>query len=174
MPKSIEKQLAADDADRISDALTTGDLTASMLSKDGNTAIHEACRHGSVKCLDICIANGFSLDVARGADGGTPLMYTAQNGHAACMQRLLAAGAAVNLQQAEGTTALHYSSRWNHVECVDLLLANKVSINAARNDGITALMISARHGNPAVVDRLIGAKADPKLRSKEHLAALRS
>ena len=77
-------------------------------------------------------------------------MLAAQNGHAACLQRLLDAGAAVNQQQAEGSAALHYATRHGQAACLAALLqARRVDVNIARADGLTSCMIASYEGQQA-------------------------
>ena len=174
MPRNIENSLIKDDLAALQKALEQGTLDGESVTKEGNSAMHLVCRHGARSCLDALLEAGVGdVDARRPSDGGTPLMYASQNGHLPCAERLLRAGAAVNLQQVERTAALHYAARHGHEAIVSLLLAVKgVDVNAQRVDGVTPLMVAAFNDHTPIVDALLRAKADAACRSNEDLAAL--
>ena len=82
LSKAVEQSLVLDDVAAIS-ALGVSAL------KHG---LHVACKHGATACADLLVARGFPVDEAR-ADGVTPMMLAAQNGHEGCMRTLLRAKA---------------------------------------------------------------------------------
>jgi ankyrin repeat protein len=174
LKKALEGSIATDDVAAVQRALEQGVLTGDSRTEDGNAALHVACRHGAKACLDLFLAENVNdVDVRRGSDGGTPLMYTAQNGHAACAERLLRAGAAVNEKQAEGSAALHYCCRHGHTAVGSLLLRAKgVDVNIERSDGITPLMVAAFNDRADLVAALIKARVDASKRSAAGLSAL--
>lgn len=97
--------------------------------------------------------------------GATPLAVAAQEGNAAVMGVLLAAGAAVNRATTDnGTTALMLAAGHGHTVEVDLLLAAGAQVNKATTDGTmygdTALIVAASQGHHEVVDRLLAAGAE--------------
>ena len=103
IPRAIDKALVTDDVQAVQNALDKGKLDAEMVNAEGITALHTASRHGSAGALELLLDRGIGpVDVCRVSDGGTPLMYAAQNGHPDCLSLLLEAGAQVNVQQAEG------------------------------------------------------------------------
>jgi hypothetical protein len=75
------------------------------------------------------------------------------------VERLLAAGAAVNHADDNGWTALYLASWHGHPAIVALLLARGVDVNQAVYDGDTALMSASDGGHAAVVEMLLAAGA---------------
>jgi ankyrin repeat protein len=83
--------------------------------------------------------------MARSEDGCTPLYIAAQNGHAAVVSVLIAAGADVNKARASGGTPLYIAAQRGHAGVVDLLIAAGANVNATRKNG-TALNIALANG----------------------------
>ena len=164
LPRSIEKKIIADNAPALQSALEDGTIDATSMTDSGNSALHVACKHGAIQCADALLTQKRIAANAQRGDGVTSLMLAAQNGHAACVQRLLKADAAVNQQQAEGSAALHYATRHGRLACLAALLqARKVDVNVARADGLTACMIAAFEGQEPCLALLLEAKADTRL-----------
>lgn len=180
LSKPLEKAIVQENLDALRQAIAKSKLDGTMLNAEGNSAIHVASKHGKLDALALLIDNGVGeIDARRDRDGGTPLMYASQNGHATCVERLLQAGADLNLQQAEGSAAVHYACRHGHVACLELLLASKAcNLNVLRGDGISALMVAAFNDQRGCVEMLLERKAkgaagvDIGCRSAADLAAL--
>lgn len=85
------------------------------------------------------------------------LMAAASNGSTAIVQRVLDAGAKVNMRNSDGVTALMHSAVLSHVEVVNQLLASGADLHATDNDGFDAL-VAAATGGSAAVSRLLIAK----------------
>jgi ankyrin repeat protein len=91
------------------------------------------------ECGDIITAtellrptSGLDVNEARTANGKTPLMLAAENGHIELVNRLLNHGADVRLKDVFGWTALFYavSGMYAHLELIQLLLQAGSNINA--------------------------------------------
>ena len=86
--------------------------------------------------------------------GWAPLAYAAFNGHVAIAELLLKRGADVNAQTENGSTALLFAARYGHIDVVDLLLKNKAEPNIANQTGETAIDWALRTGNTEIAERL--------------------
>jgi len=96
--------------------------------------------------------------VEAGADvnlyGWPPLIYAAFNGHAAVVDYLLKKGAEINATTANGSTALLFAARFGHIEVVELLLQNKADPNIANERGATAIDWALKTDNTDIADLL--------------------
>lgn len=96
--------------------------------------------------------------VQAGADvnlyGWPPLIYAAFNGHAAVVDYLLKKGAEINATTANGSTALLFAARFGHIEVVELLLQNKADPNIANERGATAIDWALKTDNTDIADLL--------------------
>ncbi len=82
-------------------------------------------------------------------------------GDLAEIERLIEAGADVNLRNCSGVTPLMMASQNGHTEVVNLLLANNADVNAAdKTNGVTALWMASHNGHTKVVKLLLANKAE--------------
>ncbi|MET1115056.1 MAG: ankyrin repeat domain-containing protein [Comamonas sp.] len=155
----------------------------------GHTALMAAAVLGNVAVVNLLVRAGANVQVdffaaagrglvaagnaliTQGADvnatdrsGVTPLMWAAENGHAAMVEALVQAGA--NIQ-----ARLHMPSQQGHTGATGMLLQMQVGGHTVTVNGFTALMLAALHGRPAVVAVLRSAGAD--IDADLHLAAER-
>jgi cytohesin len=119
----------------------------------------------------VCYGNDLAQDApptARDRVGRTPLHIAAERGDLATIDRLLKAGADVNVQVRSdeardtdwGNTPLHLAARDGQVDAVRLLLDRGANINARNDRGVTPLHRSIAH--PEVTQLLLdrGAQID--------------
>ena len=94
--------------------------------------------------------------------GGTDsdLILAARDGHAAIVERLLAAGADVNGVDENDWNALMLAAREGHTAIVERLLAAGADVNAKDYAGNTALILAADRGHTAIVKLLLEEGAD--------------
>ena len=85
-----------------------------------------------------------------------PLLAAAEQGHAECLQRMIAAGVDVNRSN-HCLTALTCAVRNDHVDCVNILLAAGASVNVPHTRGDPPIEEAVRRGNAKCVKMLIEA-----------------
>lgn len=104
-------------------------------------------------------APGVDANTALTAEGNTPLITAACNGHPDVVDRLLAApGVGVNVSSNIGATALYVAAQSGHTDVEERLLsAPGVDVNLGRSFGATPSYAAAFEGHLDVVERLIAA-----------------
>lgn len=100
---------------------------------------------------------------ARNRLGRTALMFAAGYGQDAIVERLLAAGASINLTPSDqsGWTALIAAAAADHASTVDVLLRSGADPTIKSKAGETALDIARQQGHAAVT-RILQTAAEPK------------
>ena len=101
-----------------------------------------------------------------------PLCSAAQNGDAAEVKRLLAAGAKVNAIDAFGETALSKAAQQGNAEIVLILLTADADTGMREEIGQLPLIVAAAQGNIEIVRILLAARADTAGTDEEGITAL--
>jgi ankyrin repeat protein len=92
-------------------------------------------------------------------------MKAALNGHLDAVERLLAAGAAVDAEDKGGYTALMLAASNNHTAVIQRLLSQGAMVDhQERTQGWTALIWAAKQGHEQTVETLVRHQADPALK----------
>lgn len=161
----------------VADAAMKGDFTSvrALIGRkadvnaplaDGSTALHWAAHWDDVAAADALIKAGAN-PAASSRLGATPMSIAAENGSAAMIARLLAAGVDANATfLADSETALMLAARAGSADGVKLLLDAGANIEA--KDSLrqtTALSWAAENRHPAVVALLLARGADTKAAS---------
>ncbi len=94
------------------------------------------------------------------ADGTTALIWAAYNGDAELAERLIAAGADLDVKNEFGTSALSEAAIGGYTDVIAALLARGAEPNLANPEGETPLMAVARTGNVEAAKLLLDAGAD--------------
>lgn len=133
---------------------------------DGTTALHWAVQANDPELTDLLLTAG-ARPMAANQAGATPLLLATQNGNAAVIARLLAAGADPNAPlTATSDTALMMAARTGRIDAVRVLLDRGAQVNAHEAwGGTTALMWAVSEHHPDVVQLLIERGADVNAKS---------
>ena len=107
-------------------------------------------------------------------EGRSDLHYAARDGDLAAVEKLVAAGADVNLQDKRGWAPLHFAAQACSEEVTRYLLAHGASVDPEDSFGNTPLSTAtfASRGDGAVIRVLRAAGADPKKKNKSGVSAL--
>jgi ankyrin repeat protein len=107
------------------------------------------------------------------ADGRTPLMAAALNGHLAVVKLLIERGTEVNERDKSGYTVLRQALFSDKANVVKLLLDEGASGNARDNYGEPVLHVAASLGNAAAVQLLLDKGADINSKDERGWSALK-
>ena len=105
------------------------------------------------------------------ADGDTPLLAAASNGHAECVEALLAAGASVRRQNAYGWTGLYCAIENGSAASVRALIAAESDVNFEIRSGHKPFSFALSRGRRALLKMLLRAGAAFETRDAMHRAA---
>jgi|GEM_PF-4472668 len=125
--------------------------------KDGVTALHNAARWGKLNAVQSLLAKPDTKKEAKNAQGQTPLMVAAANGHTAVVGALLDAKAAPDNTDNGWLTALMLAAKAGHAAVVTALLAGGARPQCTNKYKQTALHLAALYGRADIVDALLTA-----------------
>ncbi|XP_020632929.1 transient receptor potential cation channel subfamily A member 1-like isoform X2 [Orbicella faveolata] len=138
------------------------------------TCLHVAAHSADVETVDIILENGGrdlidSLD----KDNRTPIHYAASKGSYEIVQKLLDAGANINVKDAEENVPIHMATESGNLACVRALLrANPKSLHNVEYRLRTSLHFAAYEGHLHLVKFLLDNGANPDQRDENHLTPL--
>lgn len=149
-------------------ALLNRGVDVNTVDIDGNTLVMLAVRENNQALLEQLILRRARLNV-RNRNGDTALRMAAFTGKLPFVQRLVEAGAEVNMY---GWSPLSYAAFNGHAEAVTYLLKRGAEINAPTENGSTALLFAARNGHREIVEILLKNEADPNIANENDETAL--
>ncbi len=100
-------------------------------------------------------------------DGTTPLHWAVHEGNVAEVQRLIKAGANVNVKNDFGVTPMAEAANVGNTEIIKALLDAGADPNAVHFDGQTALMVIARSTNVEAAKLLLAKGANPNAKETQ-------
>ena len=77
------------------------------------------------------------------ADGSTPILYAAGNGHGDVVRLLMKLGADINKADNDGETPLHGAALNGHGDVIQMLVAGGADVNKATKYGSTPLDVAS-------------------------------
>ena len=107
-------------------------------------------------------------------EGRSDLHYAARDGDLAAVEKIVTAGADVNLQDKRGWAPLHFAAQACSEEVTAYLLSHGASVDLEDSFGNTPLSTAtfASRGDGAVIRVLRAAGADPKKKNSSGVSAL--
>lgn len=139
-----------------------------VLDRNGQTALHLACEHGSLHCLrELLEGSPTPLDLeARNFEGFTPLHVAVTTSNHDVILTLLEHGADVDAVDIKsGRSPLLHAVENNNLEMVELLLQHGANVNAQSYGGNTALHAASGRGLLEVLRLLVRNGADSSLKN---------
>jgi len=103
--------------------------------------------------------------------GNTGLHYLCMNDDPVLAEKLINAGAKVNIENSHMETPLHLAAARGSILLIKLLLAKKADINAQDRFGITPLIAAIRNKQVPAAEFFILLDADKFMRTKNNLTA---
>ncbi|XP_046558661.1 ankyrin repeat domain-containing protein 50-like [Haliotis rubra] len=151
-------KMSENDAEVGQELLQGSKLTNS--SRD-DTALHDACRRGTLAEVRQMISEDPVNINSRGKCGWTPVMIAAEGGRRELVDFLVRQGCDLSLTNDDGNTILHVASVEGHLKIVRSILSKKtVDVNTTGHCNRTAVMAAARFGHRKVFDLLVKNGSD--------------
>ncbi len=117
-------------------------------------------RHGLAWLLLFVVLPAFAA--APDAKQGTALIASAERGNVADIQKLLDAGAPVNVRDARGRNAVLAATQRGHTEAARLLIARGADVNAQDDIRDSAFLLAGARGHTEIVRATLAAGANLK------------
>lgn len=165
--EDMEEALVKGDAASAIDLIKRG-VDINTVDRDGNTLLFQAVRRDVPGLVDYLVQHRARLNV-RNRNGETALSIAAFLGRSMYVQRLVEAGADVNIY---GWSPLAYAAYNGHAEIADYLLKHGAQIDAKTENGSSALFFAARFGHIEVVKLLLKNEADPTIANENEETAV--
>lgn len=145
------------------EAFLQAGVDGAQTDSQGWTGLHWATALSRLDLVELYLAHGVSVDVARTSDGFTPLHVAAQMGDHEVLLHLLNRGADPDARCLhEGRTPLHVACRENHPACVEALGMAGADVNAAAcHTAFTPLHVAALAGSYESARSLVLVAEDP-------------
>uniref|UniRef100_A0A8C6Y1Q3 B-cell lymphoma 3 protein n=1 Tax=Naja naja TaxID=35670 RepID=A0A8C6Y1Q3_NAJNA len=146
-----------------------------VLDRHGQSALHLACEHSSLRCLqELLKGNLVTLDLeARNFEGFTPLHLAVASLSRDMVLALLDHGADVDaVDMKSGRSPLLHAVENNNLDMVELLLQHGANVNAQSYGGNTALHTASGRGLLDMLRLLVRNGADGSLKNYHNDTAL--
>lgn len=135
---------------------------------EGNTILHTLIKQRMpMRFIDFVLMKKPDVNL-RDADGNTPLMLALQKGDTQLVEKLIAAGADVNVANEKGATPLNYALlSIRDPALLEKVITRKVNVNLQDKNGNTPLMFVLKTSrDPTAVELLLDADADVNIKDK--------
>jgi len=142
-------------------------LVNSVTQQEEKPALHRAVLNNDMQGVKKLI--DMKVYVNEQYNGITPLHYACQKGNLPIVQKLISAGAEVNMPYRILidekwniiTYPLHIAALYRHAHLIYALVINGALMNTGDNNGFTPLATAAEIGDEDTVQALLDCKADP-------------
>ncbi|KAL2874722.1 hypothetical protein SGCOL_010096 [Colletotrichum sp. CLE4] len=128
--------------------------------------LFNAVRGGRLEDLEPILAQGASVNIALGDRGDRAVHVAAREGFLLVLDRIIASGADVNVQNTAQDTALHQALNRRQIPTSLALLSSGASWKIRNANGTTVLHTAVRISAYMVVQYLLDKGADPNARDK--------
>ncbi|XP_065109422.1 nuclear factor of kappa light polypeptide gene enhancer in B-cells inhibitor, alpha b [Paramisgurnus dabryanus] len=136
----------------IVDRLLKAGCDATLVDDRGNTALHIACRTGSLACFSLltqgCPQQLPAIFQTPNFSGQKCIHVVATQGYLSLVENLIQLGADINAQeQCNGRTALHLAVDLQNLDLVRLLISKGADVNSLTYGGHTAYHLTYGRSN---------------------------
>ena len=156
---------------QVVNALLSRGVDPNVRDKRGYTAMSHAIEAMWEEVVDALLANPLLDPNSRGLNDRPALMAFVWRDEKARVEKLLARGADVTLQDKDGDTALHGAGQTGNVEIIRMLLDKGANPNAKNQQGGTPLMWAAVYGHEEAARLLLSRGADASLKDNDGITA---
>lgn len=156
---------------QVVNALLSRGVDPNVKDKRGYTAMSHAIEAMYEDVVDALLASPRLDPNSRSLNDRPALMAYVWRDSKDRVEKLLAHGADVTLQDADGDTALHGAAQTGNVEIVRMLLDKGANPNAKNKQGGTPLMWAAVYGNVEAARLLLDRGADASLKDIDGITA---
>lgn len=156
---------------QVVNALLARAVDPNVKDKRGYTAMSHAIEAMYEEVVDALLGNPRLDPNARGLNDRPALMAYVWRDNKERVEKLLAHGADVTLQDADGDTALHGAGQTGNVEIIRMLLDKGANPNAKNKQGGTPLMWAAVYGHQEAARLLLSRGADASLKDNDGITA---
>ncbi|XP_046585228.1 putative ankyrin repeat protein RF_0381 [Haliotis rubra] len=141
---------------KVFDLLVSKGCKLSVVDDLGRNILHVACLSDNVDLVEDLFLRGIADIESRGEDGGTPVMYAAQEGSKRVIDLLVSKGCKLSVVDDLGRNILHVACLSENVDIVkDLLSRGVADIESRGQDRRTPMMYVAEKGSKKVFDLLV-------------------
>ncbi|XP_051501982.1 NF-kappa-B inhibitor alpha-like [Myxocyprinus asiaticus] len=152
----------------IVERLVKSGCDASLVDDSGNTALHIACRKGSLACFSLltqgCPQQLPTILQMANYYGQKCIHVVATQGYLSLVENIIQLGADINAQeQCNGRTALHLAVDLQNLELVRLLISNGADVHSLTYGGHTPYHLT--YGRPNTdIQKVLSELTSPHLR----------
>ena len=161
---------------RTASSLLQRGADANVLSKLGQSPLHQASQGGRIDFVQLLLEHGADVNI-RSSTGTTPLAWASRAGEIDVSRLLLQRGANVNSQNKSGRSALHGAARRGYLDLAQLLIESGADIDAQTEHGWTPFHFVATAGHVKLAELFIqhganvGLRTNNKGRTPLHMAS---
>lgn len=158
------------DIKQIGDLLAEGASTATK-DRNGETALHIACKQRNVNIIKALIAGGAALEI-ESKDGWTALHFAVSGGPVEVLKCFLDLDINTSPQAKNGQTPFHLAIEGGNLELLHVMLEMKPHLDLGDKTGLTPLHLASELQDPDPTLLLLVTGANPNLKDKRGYSPL--